>query len=78
MGAMNRLGIRFVVPARQTTQPGGIGSLESILGLLKSLKIRALKRNQPGTRAIVRGLQYTVMHSTPPRSSVVTWGVCIK
>jgi len=30
-----------VVSARQATQPGGIGSLESILGLLKSLKIRA-------------------------------------
>ncbi len=32
---------RVVVPARQATQPGGIGSLESILGLLKNLKIRA-------------------------------------
>ncbi len=32
---------RFVVPAHHTTQPGGIGSLESILGLLKSLKIPA-------------------------------------
>jgi hypothetical protein len=32
---------RVVVPARQATQPGGIGSLESILVLLKSLKIRA-------------------------------------
>ncbi len=31
-----------VVPARQATQPGGIGSLESILGLFRSLKIRAL------------------------------------
>jgi hypothetical protein len=29
------------VPARQATQPGGVGSLESILGLFKSLKIRA-------------------------------------
>ncbi len=29
-----------VVPARQATQPGVIGSLESILGLLKSWKIR--------------------------------------
>jgi hypothetical protein len=36
MGARNR-----VVPARQATQLGGIGSLESILGLLESLKIRA-------------------------------------
>jgi hypothetical protein len=33
---------RVAVPARQATKPGGIGSLESILGLLKSLKIRAL------------------------------------
>ncbi len=33
--------IRVVVPARQGTQPGGIGFLESILGLLKSLNIRA-------------------------------------
>jgi hypothetical protein len=32
---------KVVVPARKATQPGGIGSLESILGLLKSLKIRA-------------------------------------
>jgi hypothetical protein len=31
---------RVVVPARQATQPGGIGSLGLILGLLKSLKIR--------------------------------------
>jgi len=43
MGARNRVGIGFFVPARQATQPGGIGSLESILGLLKSLKIRALR-----------------------------------
>jgi|688.fasta_scaffold2038600_1 hypothetical protein len=34
-----------VAPARQATKPGGIGSLESILGLLKSLKIRALYSN---------------------------------
>jgi hypothetical protein len=30
-----------VVPARKATQPGAIGSLKSILGLLKSLKIRS-------------------------------------
>jgi hypothetical protein len=35
---------RVVVPARQTNQAGGVGSLESILGLLNSLKIRALGR----------------------------------
>jgi hypothetical protein len=29
---------RVIVPARQATQPGGIGSLESILGLLKTFK----------------------------------------
>jgi hypothetical protein len=33
---------RVIIPARQATKPGGVGSLESILGLLKSLKIRAL------------------------------------
>ncbi len=33
---------RVVVPARQATQPGEIAALESILVLLKSLKIRAL------------------------------------
>ncbi len=33
---------RVSLPARQATQPGGIGFLESIFGLLKSLKIRAL------------------------------------
>ncbi len=37
----NPITIRFLVPL-PPTQPGGIGSLESILGLLKSLKIRAL------------------------------------
>jgi hypothetical protein len=36
MGAENQ------VPARQAKQPAGIGSLKSILGLLKSFKIRAL------------------------------------
>jgi hypothetical protein len=41
MGAKELSRNRFVVPARQATQTGGIGSLESILGLLKSLKIRA-------------------------------------
>jgi hypothetical protein len=30
-----------VIPAHQVKQPGGIGSLESILGLLKSFKIWA-------------------------------------
>jgi hypothetical protein len=33
---------RVVVLARQATQPSGIGSLESIFGFLKSLKIQAL------------------------------------
>ncbi len=37
MGARNRWN-SVVVPARQATQPGGIGSLESILGLLKVKK----------------------------------------
>jgi hypothetical protein len=38
MGARNQIGIWVVVPAREATQPGGIGSLESILGLLKKYK----------------------------------------
>jgi hypothetical protein len=38
-GCRNRIGIGLWY--RTTTQPGGIVSLESILGLLKSLKIRA-------------------------------------
>jgi hypothetical protein len=42
VGARNRVEM-VVVPARQATQPGGIGSLESIHGLLKSLKIRAFR-----------------------------------
>ncbi len=33
---------RVVVPVRQDTLSGGIGSLELILELLKSLKLRAL------------------------------------
>jgi hypothetical protein len=33
---------RVVVPASQATKAGGIDPLELILGLLKSLKIRAL------------------------------------
>ncbi len=37
-------GNRVVVPGRQATQSGGIGSLESVLGLLKSLKILALDK----------------------------------
>ncbi len=43
----NPIHIRFLAPTdclkipAQATQPGGIGYLESILGLLKSLKIRA-------------------------------------
>jgi hypothetical protein len=37
VGATNRAGM-VVVPARQATQPGGIGSLASILGFLKRLK----------------------------------------
>ncbi len=41
MGASNRVG-KVVVPARKTKKAGGIGSLESILRLLKSLIIRPL------------------------------------
>jgi hypothetical protein len=43
MGARNRVAIGFfVVPARQVTQAGGIDALESITGLLESLKIPSL------------------------------------
>jgi hypothetical protein len=42
MWARNRVGIRVFVPSRQATQPGWIGSLKSILGHLKRLKIRSL------------------------------------
>jgi hypothetical protein len=40
MGARKRVGLGLSYQ-RQATQPGRIGSLESILGLLNSLKIRA-------------------------------------
>ncbi len=39
---------RVVVAARQATQPGGIGFVESIFELLKSLKIRALQTEGEG------------------------------
>jgi hypothetical protein len=48
LGFLNNLwglgtkGNKVVVPARQAIQSGGIDSLESILGLLKSLKVRAV------------------------------------
>ncbi len=43
MGARNRVGIglSYRLASRQATQPGEIGSMESILGILKSIKIRA-------------------------------------
>jgi hypothetical protein len=37
---------RVIVPARQATQAGGIDSLESNLGLLERLQIRALLVNK--------------------------------
>jgi hypothetical protein len=45
-----------MVPARQATQPDGIDSLESILGLRKSLKILALQKKNPA-----RGQSYPWM-----------------
>ncbi len=36
---------RVAIPARQATEPGEIGSLESNFGLLKSLNIRAQGMN---------------------------------
>jgi hypothetical protein len=38
MGGQKPSRNRVIVPARQATQHGGIGSSESILGLLKTLK----------------------------------------
>ncbi len=43
MGDKEQSRNRVVVPACQATQAGGNDSVESILGLLNSLKIRALK-----------------------------------
>jgi hypothetical protein len=40
-GYMHRVGIGLSYRHARLSQPGGIGSLESTLGLLKSLKIRA-------------------------------------
>jgi hypothetical protein len=37
---------RVVIPARKAIQPGGVGSLESILGLLKGLQIWAQVADQ--------------------------------
>jgi hypothetical protein len=45
MGARNREEIGLSYLARQATLAGGIDSLESVLELLKSLKIRALISN---------------------------------
>ncbi len=42
MGAIGTEYNRVVIPARQATHPGRIDSLESTLGLIKSLEIRAL------------------------------------
>jgi hypothetical protein len=42
MELRNRVGNRVVAPARQATQSGGMGSLGSILRLIKSLKIQTL------------------------------------
>jgi hypothetical protein len=49
MGVRNqvRIGLSYRPARLHTTQPGGIVSMESILGLLKSLKIRALTPRYP-------------------------------
>ncbi len=66
MGARNR---GRIVPARQATQPGGMCSLESILRLLQSLKIRALvifsySRSIFGGR--LQAIFHCKLHSTVP------------
>ncbi len=55
---------RVVVPIRQATKAGGIDSLESIPGLLKSLKILVLDSRY----VIFRGIQRT---SRPSRSKIL-------
>ncbi len=52
---ITRISSRVVVPARQATQPGGIGSLDSILGLLKSLKIRTQETGLVGGGELLVG-----------------------
>jgi hypothetical protein len=46
MGARNQVGIGLSKSAHQATYAGGIDSLESILGLLKSVEIRAQASGQ--------------------------------
>jgi hypothetical protein len=50
---------RVFVPARQATKGGGIDLLESILGLLRSLKIRAQRddRKDPNTAVVAGGAE---------------------
>jgi hypothetical protein len=55
---------RVVVPARQATKAGGIDSLESIPGLLKSSKILVLDSRY----VIYRGIQRT---GRPFRSKIL-------
>jgi hypothetical protein len=45
----------IVLPVRQATLVGGIDSLELILGLLKSLKIRALTRRKEHSHDVEEG-----------------------
>jgi hypothetical protein len=45
MGARNRVGIGLSPARLHSTQAGGISSLKSILGLLKSLKILSITEN---------------------------------
>jgi hypothetical protein len=79
MGATNRLGIGLYRPGMQATQPGGIDSLESIHGLLKSFKIWALlkggrrnysRKNQPGMSSV--GTNCTVEGHGGGRGEVIT------
>jgi hypothetical protein len=70
-GARNRVGTRnrVVVQARQPTQPGGIGSLESILGFLKSLKIRALSAYYQPSRLMWPKARGLAQHGGRPPAS---------
>ncbi len=59
MGAIGTEQNRVVVSARQAAQPGGIGFLESILGLHKYLKIWALFCNGIGAKQGTTGDDYS-------------------
>jgi hypothetical protein len=59
----------FFVPACQATKASGIGSLESILELLKSLKIRA-QDSRPGILYFPTGWWLPALAPSPPQAPI--------